>query len=92
MSGRRRAFGGKELPNAADPSWEQHSADLLSFLDKPRDWTELLAWGKAQRFLDMELRNCLAWLSFRGLAEAVPLVRRGKKEWVWMRKDPETPK
>ena len=69
-----------ELPSALDPFWKKRSEALLAFIAKPRDWDELRAWSRAQSYLDMEMRNCLAWLALQNLAEA---VKDDGKKWVW---------
>jgi hypothetical protein len=39
----------------------------------------------------MVLRHLLAWLSVQGVAEAAPIKRKGRVEWLWMLKAPEAP-
>ena len=61
-----------KCPPANSPEWNRLTDPLYSFLEeRPRSWKELTAWGKKQRMTGIMLRQCLAWLSLNGFAQAV---------------------
>ena len=83
---RRKRRDGKSrkerIPLVENPEWEQKTLPLLQFVQQPRTWRQLRAW--AREFTDWtndELRNGLAWLSFKGFAT----YERKKDNGYWFK-------
>lgn len=91
-TGKRRGRPPKEdrVPPGGDPSWPILAEPLLAFLGSPRNWTELIAFGRQQRWSGTLLRNCLAWLENRGLT--YPLGEGKAVRWTRTGWSTERPK
>jgi len=72
------------LPAVSDDSWEIRSAPLKEFLGEPRNWFELVTWARANKIGGYLLRNYLAFLEDRGLAEAITVKVKNTDKYMWI--------
>lgn len=72
-------------PPATDRRWGGWARPVYDFLEEPRTWADLDAWGAAHQFALGHMVQCLAWLEIHGYVFAgvvAPVVwRRTGKVW-----------